>query len=71
MKTYAEGLREAARLCEAEILPPTPENVVEFRKPSKESKELHALGGVLKPMLEAVMTMMASKLRRLADEAEK
>lgn len=66
--TYADGLREAARLCRAEILPTQPTNVVELKR--KPNKELDEAMSIIRPMLEATMTMMAARLDRLAAEAE-
>jgi hypothetical protein len=64
-KTYADGLREAARICRAEILPPKPSNVVELKKPSP---EMDVVMGLVKPVLEASMTMLADRFDRLARE---
>lgn len=67
MKTYADGLREAARICRAEILPEQPSNVVEFRP--KLSAEMQAVESILKPAMEATMTMLAERFERLAKES--
>jgi hypothetical protein len=56
--TYAEGLREAARVCESEILPDHVDT------PTDE------MGWTLRRTATATMNLLATKFRRLADEAD-
>lgn len=77
MKTYADGLREAARLCEAEIIPPEEreqeEKVVGIQAakvPAEDRKAMKAYADHMRSILEPTMTIMAHKFRRLASEYE-
>jgi hypothetical protein len=62
VKTYADGLREAARICESEILSDDREPIIGDDRHARDAR-------MLRDTATASMRILAHRFRRLADES--